>query len=305
MLEIVVRQISGLGNQLFQYAAGRYYARVHGASLRVAVEQAHRALSVGVYPRPFLLSHFSLAAPAAEISRWDRFLLSRARGLPALSLPIRKAMRIAVVTEPVEQRYRFLPRLSVAAGIKKLYLLGYWQAHGFADGVEEQLREELRFREDATGRNAETLRQIRGSEQSVSLHIRRGDYALASVGNLVLPGSYYRQAIARIRERLTDPVFYVFSDDIAFARETLPRDVRTVFVDHNDDFSSHEDLRLMSNCRHHILANSSFSWWGAWLNAWPDRVVIAPRHWHLHPDSYFANLLPPAWMLLDTNREQG
>lgn len=303
-MEIVVRQISGLGNQLFQYAAGRYYAREHRASLRVAVEPAARALSYRVYPRPFLLSHFSLKAPVAEITSWDRFLLSDARKLRVASVPLKKALGVAVVTEPVEQRYQFVPRLPFAAGMRTVYLLGYWQAHRIADSVAEQLRGELRFREEAKGANAEMLRAIRGSEQAVSLHIRRGDYALAAEGKIVLPDSYYTQAIARMREHLSDPVFYVFSDDIAAARGLLPRAVRTVFVDHNDDFSSHEDLRLMSNCRHHILANSSFSWWGAWLNGRAEKVVIAPRHWQLRASSYYPDLLPPEWILLDTDRDK-
>ena len=87
-----------------------------------------------------------------------------------------------------------------------------------------------------------------------------------------------------------------------FARKNLPGGMRQVFVEGNDDHASHEDLRLMAACGHHIIANSSFSWWGPWLNAAPGKVVVAPRHWLLSPESDFADLLPPAWHALDSLR---
>ncbi len=129
--------------------------------------------------------------------------------------------------------------------------------------------------------------------------MRRGDYTLAIEGNRTLPLDFYIRAIAHMRERLRNPVFFIFSDDIAFARANLPADLPAFFVDHNDDQTSHEDLRLMSACHHHIIANSSFSWWGAWLNPRPDKIVLAPRYWMLTPDSYFPELLPPTWIIVD------
>ncbi len=139
------------------------------------------------------------------------------------------------------------------------------------------------------------LTRIQQQGQPVSLHMRRGDYTLAIEGNRTLPMSFYTRAIAHMRERLTTPVFFIFSDDIAFARAHLPADLAAVFVDHNDDLSSHEDLRLMAACHHHIIANSSFSWWGAWLNPRSDRIVFAPRNWTQAADSYYPDLLPPEW----------
>ena len=164
-----------------------------------------------------------------------------------------------------------------------------------------QLRSAFSFKEAATGKNLEVLNLIRNTANPVSLHVRRGDYALAVEGNIVLPAGYYAKAISLVLERLPDATFYVFSDDIAFAREFLPRSIRSVFVDHNDDFSSHEDLRLMSSCQNHILANSTFSWWGAWLDARTSKVVIAPRHWLLTKQSYYADFMPREWLLLDTD----
>jgi hypothetical protein len=295
-MQIVVRQISGLGNQLFQYAAGRYYSKRYGAQFRIAVDPARKAVSHG-YARPFLLSHFSITTPAKELSQAERFILSEKPWLkPAIAL-VTRPLGIQVFREKRSQFYTFLQDLPLENNIRTLYIAGYWQTHRMVDDIGEELRVDLRFKEAAKGENLEVLDQIRQSKNSVSLHIRRGDYTLAAEGKIALPIEYYYRAIDALRIRLAEPVFFVFSDDIAFAKENLPRDIRTVFVEHNDAFSSHEDLRLMSSCQHHIIANSSFSWWGAWLNPRSDKIVFAPRYWHLRADSYYPGLFPPDWIL--------
>ena len=129
--------------------------------------------------------------------------------------------------------------------------------------------------------------------------MRRGDCTVAATNRVDLPLEYYLNAISTIKERLGDPTFFVFSDDIPFVKEYLPQNLAMVFVDHNDDFSAHEDLRLMSSCHHHIIANSTFSWWGAWLNPRTDKMVIAPKHWYNTEDSYYPDLLPQTWLLAD------
>ena len=142
------------------------------------------------------------------------------------------------------------------------------------------------------------LEQINQSTNPVSLHVRRGDCTVASTNRVDLPLEYYLNAISSITQRLDDPTFFVFSDDIPFAKEYLPQNVAMVFIDHNDDFSAHEDLRLMSACHHHVIANSTFSWWGAWLNP-RDKMVIAPKQWYNTEDSYYPDLLPQTWLLAD------
>lgn len=297
-MQIVVRQLSGLGNQLFQYAAGRYYAQKHGASLRIAVEPSIKGFSHG-YPRPVLLSKFSIPDPIEALRFPDRLFLSKRTYLqPAIS-GIKSALRIQIVEEELSQRYRFLPRLPLKDGVETLYLVGYWQAHRIADEYAAELRASLRFNEPASGINLEVLNKIRASKNPVSLHIRRGDYTLAAEGNIALPIDYYYRAIRFVRQHLNSPTFFIFSDDIPFAKQNLPTDLNALFVDHNNDFSSHEDLRLMSSCHHHIIANSTFSWWGAWLNPREDKIVYAPRQWLLKPDTVYPDLIPPAWRLLD------
>ncbi len=288
-MKIVARLFSGLGNQLFQYAAGLYYAKRSGAQIEFSID-GEGANSFG-YPRPFLLSHFSITSPFHELTALERLVLTRREKLKLPMTALKRMLGIQVVTEDPTLYYTFLQDLPAHRLALTIYLVGYWQAYRIAEEIEDELRMELRLREPARDRNLEVLQQIRRASCPVSLHIRRGDYLLESEGSKALPIDYYRHAIQFFKDRFARPTFFVFSDDMEFARQCLPRDAQLVFVDHNDSFSAHEDLRLMSSCNDHIIANSSFSWWGAWLNPRSDKFVFAPSHWHLKPSSYFPRLV--------------
>ncbi len=140
-------------------------------------------------------------------------------------------------------------------------------------------------------------RRIAGSA-SVSLHVRRGDY-LQSGAYVACSGDYYRAALHRVTEVTgTSPTIYVFSDDPAWARDNIDLPHEKVVVDFNGRDSDYEDLRLMSLCRHNIIANSSFSWWGAWLNANPAKVVVAPKRWFAATHAQNPDILPKGWLSL-------
>jgi hypothetical protein len=297
-LQIVLDECGGLGNQLFRYAALRYYARRYGADMRISVEPARYAQSYG-YPRPFLLPHFSITVPFRERSLGDRLLLTGKPWLKRAVAPAKKALRTQVFTQDFSSCHTFLEDIPLEPRVSKLHLVGYWHTYLTVENVADELRSELAFREPAQGKNLEVLEQIRRSKNPVSLHVRRGDCTVSATNRVHLPLDYYLNAIAAIKESIHNPTFFVFSDDIEFVKHYLPLDRKTLFVGHNDDFSAHEDLRLMSSCHHHIIANSTFSWWGAWLNPRQDNMVIAPRHWYIAPDSYYPDLLPPTWMLID------
>lgn len=296
-MRVVVRQMSGLGNQLFQYAAALYFAERYGAGAEMVIQQPKEAFSNG-FPRPCLLSKFCTSIPLRPHSGFVRFVMNERETVQWFFKPLRRLLHRQMYGEPEAERYTLVRELPLEDGVRAIYLLGYWQSWEMVEAVETRLRHDLQLRTAAQGRNAEVLAQIAGCATPISLHMRRGDYTLAVEGNIALPLTYYRNAINVMLERFPMAEFFVFSDDIAFAREHLPKDLRVTFVDHNDAESAQEDLRLMAACRHHIIANSSFSWWGAWLNARSDKVVVAPRDWLNRPDTYFAGLLPPAWLLL-------
>jgi hypothetical protein len=290
-MEVVVRQVSGLGNQLFQYAAGLYYARRYSASLRVAIEPPHKGVSHG-YPRPALLSKFRIPEPIKQIGLRDRLLLSQKPELQFALNAWRRLDKVQIYKENFLERHQFLADLPI--GKYEINIL-----YHIANAHVTELRSNLQFKDSASGKNLEMLGKIQSSLAPVSLHMRRGDYTLAAEGNIALPIHYYTQAIKAFRDLNDQSTFFVFSDDIAYAKQVLPSDLNAIFVDHNDDFSSHEDLRLMSSCHHHILANSTFSWWGAWLNPREDKIVYAPKQWHVKPESFYPDLLPTDWQTID------
>ena len=174
------------------------------------------------------------------------------------------------------------------------YLFGFWQDYRYFSSIEETLRKELTFKNEPTGSNEVMLNVIRSSN-AISIHMRRGDYltdsnVLENVGTCDL--AYFRNAVEEMAQGVPNPVFYFFSDDPGWVKDNFRIPYDTIYVDINSEEMAFEDLRLMSNCRHHILANSSFSWWGAWLCDNQAKKVIAPRVWRAKGPNMF---LPAGW----------
>lgn len=151
--------------------------------------------------------------------------------------------------------------------------------------------------------NLQILKEIKTNNQSVSLHIRRGNYVNVESVNKVhgtTKLNYYYEAIKAIAKICEQPVFYIFSDDINWAKENLKLSYKHVYIDHNSAKKDYEDLRLMSACKHNILANSTFSWWGAWLNVNKEKIIIAPREWFADPEKNkeSESIIPKTWVRL-------
>jgi hypothetical protein len=282
---ILVHLEGGLGNQLFQYATGSALAAKHGTALKLVTRGFNRTGRI----RNFRLDQYRVTAAIASSQEESHILLAR---------PWRY-LRPHPQRPRVKERYfHFDP--AVLDAPDDVCLRGNWQSEKYFLTVESELRRELVPRHKPGRSNLEMARRI-NSACAVSLHIRRGDYvsnpvALAYHG---LCGSgYYRKAIERIAEAAKAPHFFVFSDDIAWAEENLETGFPTTFVNINDVKREYEDLRLMSLCQHHIIANSSFSWWGAWLCNDPGKIVIAPQNWFQGAAHDTSDLLPDTWIRL-------
>ena len=295
-MEIFVLQMGGLGNQMFQYAAGKYFAAKYGAKLAILFNpDDHRSSSAG-WSRPFQLEVFRIETPMRRASLKDKVAFMRSRSARrVLDLGFRLANRRLWIDVP---EYRFFPELPYDPLPSAVYLKSTWQAAGYAAAVEEGLREDLRFREEAQGKDAEALEAIAACRCPISVHLRRGDYTQIRASWLLSP-SYYADAWKMALDRREDAEFFVFSDDMEFARKVLPRSAPLHFVEHNKEQTAYQDLRLMAACRDHIIANSSFSWWGAWLNPRADKMVIAPKYWENRRESYYPDLYPPDWRLIE------
>jgi len=247
-------------------------------------------------PRPVMLQKYAVAAELRPVNYIEEnVILSRSPRHSLLKRAYRLGNRIQVLTEPRDQWFH-TTRFEIPYATRTLYLEGYWQTHHYALDVENELRSEFVLKECQKGRDAEVARAIGAADNPVSVHLRRGDYHAFS-DEAVLPNCYYDRAIAAITERFGPSMFFVFSDEPAEARAWARGRSNFVIVDHNDAYSAYEDLRLMSQCRHHVIANSSFSWWGAWLNPEKGKHVIAPARW-LGCDTADTHLAPPQWQVL-------
>ena len=285
---LVVRIHGGLGNQMFQYAAGRAIAERTGAELLLDLRYFEEEVPYG-----FGLPHFA-----------TRFRVAQTGDLP----PHPRKQKLAYA---VWRALRLKPRLVREKGLgfnadvpstkTPAYLHGYWQSERYFADVAETIRADLTVKTPPSADNAAMLARIR-SAPSLSLHVRRGDYAsnpaILAAHGLCSP-DYYARAVETVTQRLgATPVIHVFSDDPDWAEANLAFDAELVVVRGNSSETSYEDLRLMSACDHHIVANSSFSWWGAWLNPSPDKIVVAPRQWFAHPDMSNPDICPQGWVRL-------
>jgi hypothetical protein len=295
-MQIVVEPTCGLGNQLFQYAAGRCLAKRYGASLRIAHQPPPMPASDGD-ARPVLLQHFAIPVPIQQPSLIDRLAASEPPRLPRIGRSVRRACQVQLVRQSRE-RCLLHQEIQVAGGTRTVYLQGFFQDYSMVREVEPELRSELRLVEPLHGRNLEVATRIAAARNPVSVHLRRADYSTAPGELTMLPIAYYEHAISHILDQDRRSTFFVFSDEVAFAKDWLSGDPRFVVVDHNDEASAQEDLRLMSLCRHHIIANSTLSWWGAWLNSRRDKQVLAPARW-LGFDTSEIAIACPEWTLLD------
>jgi Glycosyl transferase family 11 len=293
---VVTSLIGGLGNQLFQYAAGRRLAQFRGVDLKLDItgfsNPSYRT------KRHYELAAFNVVQTfATEV---DIIKLTRpCTGLlPHLFHRIaRKSVRLpkSYIKEP---HYHFDPRILNLPD--DVYLDGYWQSEQYFADIAELIRKEVTVKVPLVGRNADVAREIADCK-AVSLHVRRGDYVNDEVTHEVHGTcglDYYARAVDFIASRINNPVFFVFSDDPAWVREQLKMPHSMKIVDHNGPEHGYEDMRLMSLCNHHIIANSSFSWWGAWLNSRQDKIVLAPKRWLNNSDVDTRDICPDSWVRL-------
>jgi hypothetical protein len=282
---VVYYSMGGLGNQLFQYATARRLALEAG--VEVAVDASwHARTFPDTTPRPFALDALSVKVRALTPSEgaWARWARHPVLGrIPLTPWTVRR-----------ERGFAFEPSLLRCGD--RTYLYGYWQSPRYFEDARHALLAELLPVAPPSEADRRILDAM-GRCDSVLVHVRRGDYvtlgaAAAYHGTCSI--EYYRAAYDVVARSVRSPVLFVFSDDPAWVRENLRLPAPMVYVDHNPPEQGHQDLRLMASCRHAILANSSFSWWGAWLGTAGDKVVVAPRRWFADgrptPD-----LLPPSW----------
>lgn len=294
---IIVQLTGGLGNQMFQYAAGRSLALAKGVALKLDISALASPGPGEQTRRDYSLGCFALPAGMASRAEVEALLHPLGRGLAGrlLARVERLRPRHARRLYHFEHPGLFDPNFFRAG--RNVYLAGYWQSEKYFNRYEEILRGDFQVKRALAGENARLAELARGME-SVSLHVRRQDYvtnAQHSRTHGTCPTAYYDAAMALVRQRVASPVYFVFSDDMAWCRANLRFAGPAHFVEHNPGDRAYEDLRLMSLCKHHIVANSSFSWWGAWLNPNREKIVIAPWKWFRDYTRASRDLVPEGW----------
>lgn len=289
----------GLGNQMFQYVAGLCLAKKNNAQLFLDTtflndrfprkEFTYRTLDLDVFqiePNFTALSKISSAIPISGV--W--------LGLDLVLMKTRNMLGIQHVVKE-NKEYQFDPSVLSAEGSVLLY--GRWQNEQYFIDIADDVQKAFRFRQKLSGEAIILAEQINNSN-SVSIHVRRGDYVNFKnmkkiVGDTDLP--YYARAVSYIAERTLVPHFFIFSDDIAWCRENIKIPFPMTYCDEKtagpkDAFH----LELMSFCKYNIITNSTFSWWGAWLNRNPKKIVVAPTKWYSGNNFEVNDIIPQTWV---------
>jgi len=280
---VTVRLSGGLGNQMFQYALGRTIAHRQGTSLALDVssfpDRKRRQYSLGVFK---IVEKFAPGGPPRQTRLRD---LGLRLGLPGFTRILR------------ERSFPFDPSVLEASG--KVYLKGYWQSEKYFKEIEDIIRHEFCFKSEPDEENAAMAEKVK-AVTSVCVHVRRTDKANSPSSMKIhgtCPVEYYRNAAAWVSSQTSNSHFFVFSDEPDWARANLELPGPTTFVSHNGLDKGYEDLRLMALCRHHIIANSTLSWWGAWLSN-SGGVVVAPKKWFKIEGKDTRDLIPERWVRL-------
>ncbi|MBB4037428.1 hypothetical protein GGR21_003345 [Dysgonomonas hofstadii] len=262
----------GLGNQMFQYATARALAERLQTCLVLDSHTFGRKTEATA--RNFELSIFNINYPVKSTFK-GTFLIKAYPFIQKYRGFFQKlgffTDTYAILYQPVFERLR-----------GNITMFGYFQNEQYFKNIASVLQNDFTFRQPLTDKNLELAEKIKAGN-SVAMHIRRGDYLTnkSAISNFVTCDiNYYRKAIDHISLQIVNPEFYIFSDDTDWVKNNINFVNHPVsFIDWNRGDKSYIDMQLMSICKHNIIANSSFSWWGAWLNENPDKVVIAPGKW--------------------------
>ena len=275
----------GLGNQMFQFAAGKTLAQRNNTILKLDVSEFAKNK----------LRSFDLLAFETDI------LFATDQEINDL-VPSHNFEKAFQYFSPLKKRSYYREKSfsfddKVLELGKNVYLKGYFQSEKYFLPAKDTIRKEFTFKNKLITKLDETSFQLKDLN-SVSIHVRRGDFSknpeIAEYHG-TLDKDYYNSSLGLIRSKVPDPSFYLFSDDINWAKNNL-QIPDAIYVSGNLTQNHFEDLYLMSQCKHNIIANSSFSWWGAWLNNHPDKIVIAPEKWFNQGPKDTRDLLPAGWL---------
>jgi hypothetical protein len=283
----IVNVIGGLGNQLFQYAFYLALKNKFTETIKLDVTRFDTYELHNGYELEKVFNIQELYSTESEventhdggssiIKRFQRkFLLNSKLGL----------------FERGQDQFFYNEQLFGKSNIN-LFYKGYWQSFKYFQAIEDQVKAKLQFPEMTEERNIRLIEYM-GDKNTISIHVRRGDYINHPTLGGVCNSEYYAKSIQYIKNNVQKPVFIVFSNDISWCKYNLNLD-DSVYIDWNVGSNSYKDMQLMSLCKHNIIANSSFSWWGAWLNNNVSKIVVCPERW-INEKDVGTDVMPQQW----------
>lgn len=300
---IIIRISGGIGNQLFQYALGRSLTLSSGAPLLLDTS-SYSHTKPGEPLRIYTLPRFNIKGKVAIQDDFKSIKVPDPADQGFIAKLKRKVIRMRESDKAFHERrivlesnFFFIPDI---LNIKdNAFLAGVWQSEKYFKEHSNQIRKEFTLKEPLSSKALEIQRQMAASE-SVAVHIRRGDQVRDP--NLVkkhglLTNDYYSNALKYMKSEVKAPKFFVFSDEIEWVKKNMDFDSDTVYVS-EANLPDYEELTVMSSCKHQIIAKSSFSWWGAWLNENPNKMVIAPKQRFVSDTDQAKDLIPEGWVML-------
>lgn len=287
---IITKLSGGLGNQMFQYAVGQAIAKKNKAILKMDLSGYDN--QTGVTQRKYELYLFNIPE---NFTTADDNKKIKGREPNNLFKKILNKLHVKYNSPNYikEKHFNFDPKILKLKD--NIYLDGYWQTEKYFKDIEDIIRSEFTLKTEYSGLNPELIAKI-NNYNSVSMHIRRGDYVSSQSTNKfhgICSLDYYKKAIDLIAKKFPNPTIFIFSDDLKWCEENIKIKFPIIFVQGNKNY---EDLIMMSKCNHNIIANSSFSWWGAWLNNNPNKMVIAPQKWFNNPNINYSDIIPSTWI---------
>ena len=300
---IIVRINGGLGNQMFHYAMGLAISVLNKTDLLLDVSSL-KSTEKEETKREFLLPYFNVDIKIAENKDFSRMKIPNTQKTNLFSRIRRWEVRFRESFRPLHER-KFIaePYFNFCPDILKIkndcYLSGAWQSEKYFKDIESLVRESFTLKNSPTVKTEALIEKVSGCN-SVSIHIRRKDYVNIQKTNRlhgICSLEYYNQAVDLICKKVNNPIFFIFSDDIDWAKANLKINCPLFYVS-DKNTPDYEELIIMSNCKHNIIANSSFSWWGAWLNKNENKIVITPKEWFSVKNINTDDLIPKDWLII-------
>ena len=285
---MIITEINGgLGNQLFQYAAGLALSKKHNTPLKINTN--FNSLDTN---RRLALTHFNI-----DVNQANQIEINHLYPSSSLNRKIQSILPTSRKSFYKEQKISFQSNFSQLSS--SVYLKGYWQSEMYFSSINQLIKEKY-ILDPACYKNASDFIQQLSSHESVSIHVRKGDYLKAPYNAYYaeLNNEYYKRAIGFLKEICPALKVYVFTDDPSWVEQHLDLGLPFELASGHKTNSMFEDFQAMRSCKYHVIANSSFSWWTAWLSAHPDKIVVAPSNWFKNSQQVTVDLIPKSWNIL-------